>query len=58
MKHEPDIFDHIDENADAESHRKGIADLDAGRTVSHEAVSKWLKSWGTGKRLPRPQIGD
>ena len=24
----------------------GIAELDAGQTVSHEKVSKWLKSWG------------
>ncbi len=24
----------------------GIAELDSGRTVSHEKVSKWLKSWG------------
>ena len=24
----------------------GISDLDQGRTVSHESVSKWLKSWG------------
>jgi RHH-type transcriptional regulator, rel operon repressor / antitoxin RelB len=23
-----------------------IAELDAGQTVSHEKVSKWLKSWG------------
>ena len=24
----------------------GIAELDAGHGVSHEKVSKWLKSWG------------
>jgi predicted transcriptional regulator len=23
----------------------GISELDAGHTVSHEKVSKWLKSW-------------
>ena len=26
--------------------KAGIAELDSGRTVSHEKVSKWLKSWG------------
>jgi predicted transcriptional regulator len=26
--------------------RAGLADLDEGRTVSHEEVSQWLKSWG------------
>jgi predicted transcriptional regulator len=58
MKHEPDIFDKIDAKAEAESHARGIADLDAGRTVTHEAVVKWLQSWGTGNRLPRPKVGD
>ena len=24
----------------------GIAELDSGQQVSHEKVSKWLKSWG------------
>ena len=24
----------------------GIAELDSGQTVSHEKVSKWLKTWG------------
>jgi predicted transcriptional regulator len=24
----------------------GLADLDSGQEVSHEKVSKWLKSWG------------
>lgn len=24
----------------------GIAELDSGQEVSHEKVSKWLKSWG------------
>ena len=25
----------------------GIADIDAGRTVPHEKVVSWLKTWGT-----------
>ena len=24
----------------------GLKDLDNGQTVSHDAVSKWLRSWG------------
>lgn len=27
--------------------RKGLDDLDHGRTVPHAEVSKWLRSWGT-----------
>jgi predicted transcriptional regulator len=26
--------------------QSGIAELDAGKEVSHERVSNWLKSWG------------
>jgi RHH-type rel operon transcriptional repressor/antitoxin RelB len=33
--------------------RKGIQDADRGRVVSHERVSKWLKTWGkAGQRRP------
>lgn len=33
----------------------GIAELDSGRAVSHDKVSKWLNSWGkTGEsKTPR-----
>ncbi len=35
--------------------REGIADLDAGRTVSDEAVEAWLASWGTNEERPAPK---
>jgi RHH-type rel operon transcriptional repressor/antitoxin RelB len=33
----------------------GIVELDSGQEVSHEKVSKWLKSWGKpgGSKAPR-----
>ena len=34
------------------------ADVKAGRLISHEAVRRWLSSWGSAKRLPRPRVGD
>lgn len=58
MKHEPDLFDKIDAKADAESYARGIADLEAGRTVSHEAMREWLLSWGRGEKHPMPLSGD
>ncbi|MFM9978125.1 MAG: hypothetical protein ACKVOP_08800 [Sphingomonadaceae bacterium] len=58
MQHKPNIFEQIDPKAEMASLERGIADAGAGRVISHEAVKKWLLSWGTGKRLPRPQIGD
>ena len=31
----------------------GLRDLDEGRTVEHEAVADWLRSWG-GPHEPQP----
>jgi RHH-type rel operon transcriptional repressor/antitoxin RelB len=33
----------------------GIADLDSGEMVSHEKVSKWLKSWGRPGETKAPR---
>lgn len=38
--------------------QKAMADIDAGRFVTHEAVVRWLKSWGTEDELPPPKCGD
>ncbi len=40
-----------------EAIREGIADVDAGRVVDHEAVAAWLESWGTENELPVPRCG-
>lgn len=55
---EPSIFDEPDDEADEASMQRGEADADAGRVVSHEAVSRWLASWGTSNPLPRPKCGE
>lgn len=34
--------------------RKGLKDLQAGRTVSHEKTARWLRSWGKKRELPPP----
>ena len=33
----------------------GISDLDSGQTVSHETVSKWLKTWGKPGETKAPR---
>jgi RHH-type rel operon transcriptional repressor/antitoxin RelB len=33
----------------------GMAELDSGQTVSHEKVSKWLKSWGKPAEARAPK---
>jgi predicted transcriptional regulator len=33
----------------------GIAELEAGQTISHEKVSTWLKSWGKATKSKAPR---
>lgn len=55
---EPAVFDFEDEAADEASMRRGEADFEAGRVVSHEAVKRWLLSLSTENPLPRPKWGE
>lgn len=56
MKTERSLFDSPEAEAKAEA--RAEADVKAGRVISHEAVRRWLASWGSAKRLPRPRVGD
>ncbi len=58
MKHDAGVFDIPNPKAEEDADARGRADLSAGRVISNAAVRKWLASWGSGRRLPRPQIGD
>jgi predicted transcriptional regulator len=55
---EPVRFDTEDEAALDAATLRGLADFEAGRVVSHEAVKRWLLSWGTDKPLPPPKCGE
>ena len=35
--------------------RAGVVELDSGQEVSHEKVSKWLKSWGKPGKSKAPR---
>lgn len=56
MKSEKSLFDSPE--AEAKSEARAEADVKDGRLISHEAVRRWLSSWGSAKRLPRPRVGD
>lgn len=58
MPPKPSIFDEDNQAAIGAADAEGLADLEAGRTVSWEAVERWLQSWGTPEPLPPPQVGD
>ena len=57
-KPEPALFDEVDEATEAAADAEAIADLDAGRFISHEAMTAWLRSWGKKEKLPPPKVGD
>lgn len=56
MTVEKGLFDSPE--AEARSEARAEADVRAGRLISHQAVRRWLASWGSAKRLPRPRVGD
>jgi len=56
MKSEKSLFDSPE--AEAKSEARAEADARTGRVISNEAVKRWLSSWGSAKRLPRPRAGD
>ena len=58
MKPEPAIFDVPDEEHDARRLAEALADVAAGRVISHKAMKAWLLSWGAPDELPPPQVGD
>ncbi len=49
------ILEGIDEEAEARALAEAEADVASGRLVPHDAVVKWLKSWGTPDELPCPK---
>ncbi len=58
FEEEPGVFDIADTETDEQATREGEADFEAGRVVSHEAVVRWLRSWGAPNKLPRPRCGE
>jgi predicted transcriptional regulator len=52
------LFDSIDPAAETDADARAEADVRAGRLISHEAVKRWVSSWGTDTPRPRPEIGE
>jgi predicted transcriptional regulator len=58
MEPKKTVFESLDPAAEAAADVRAEADVAAGRLISHEAVKKWVASWGSERPLPRPHIGD
>lgn len=56
----PDLFTLFEESEEdlAAAVAEAEADFAAGRVISHEAVMRWVKSWGTPDELPPPECGE
>jgi len=55
---EPSLFDRPDPAAEEAALQEAEADVKAGRVISHQAVVRWLQSWGTPNELPPPECGE
>jgi len=44
-----------DEEATLAAIENGLAELDAGKSVPHADVDRWLRSWGKPDELPPPK---
>jgi predicted transcriptional regulator len=58
MEEKPTLFESVDPAAEAAADARAEADVAAGRLISHEAVKRWVASWGSDAPLPRPRFGD
>jgi hypothetical protein len=56
MKSDRDLFDSPE--AEARSEARAEENIRDGRVIGHGAVRRWLQSWGSDRRLPRPRVGD
>lgn len=45
------MTDHF-EAGDLERIERGLADVREGRTIDHEIVAEWLRSWSNGDEAP------
>jgi predicted transcriptional regulator len=52
------IFDEIDPEAEERALQDGERAADAGRLIPHEAIARWLLSWGTQDELPAPTCAE
>ena len=55
---EPTVFEPADDAAEARAIAEAEAQVLAGKVISHDAVRRWLKSWGTPGELPPPKRGE
>ena len=54
---EPSLFYETDDLAEAAADARAEADIEAGRVISHDAMKRWLLSWGAQNESAPPRCG-
>lgn len=49
-----DLFEEVDEEAEAAADAEAEADIAAGRLIPHDEVAAWLDTWGSPDFKPAP----
>lgn len=57
VRNQTSVLSSPDQAAEERAWAEGKADIAAGRVISHEAVRRWLRSWGKQDELPPPECG-
>jgi predicted transcriptional regulator len=52
------IFEPAHDAEEEKALAEAEAEIAAGKFVSHDAVRRWLLSWGTAEELPPPKCGE
>jgi predicted transcriptional regulator len=52
------LFDKPYPKAEARALDEAEDAIAKGRVISHEAIRKWLRSWGKPNELPPPKCGE
>jgi len=52
------LFDKPDPKSEARAVAEAEAAIAKGRVISHQAIRKWLRSWGKPNELPPPKCGE
>jgi predicted transcriptional regulator len=50
-------YDQPEDSEDA-ADAEAMADVEAGRIISHAAMRDWISSWGAAEERPIPQVGE
>ncbi len=51
------VFEPADDAAEEQALKAAETQVAAGKFISHDAVRRWLLSWGKTSELPPPECG-